>query len=184
MHCETTILTKSCYHWPKSWSKYILGFPGGTVVKNPPTIQETQETWAGYLGQEDPLEQGMATHFSITEEPGGLVHRVAKSQTWQSSHTCIIEVPFHFQPRRLLLAELLQLQIEWYGFSFFFLNLYLFIWLHQVLVVICGVFNCVMLDLVPWPGMKSRPSALGVQKLATGPPGRSNDTGFLFLSLH
>ena len=42
------------------------------------------------LGQEDPLEEGMATHSSIlawritwTEEPGGLptVHRVAKSWT-------------------------------------------------------------------------------------------------------
>ena len=38
-----------------------------------------QETWVQSLGQEDPLEKGMATHFSIfawriswTEEPGGL----------------------------------------------------------------------------------------------------------------
>ena len=37
------------------------------------------ETWVRYLGQEDPLEKGMATHSSIlawripwTEEPGGL----------------------------------------------------------------------------------------------------------------
>ena len=41
-------------------------------------MQEMQEMWVGYLGQEDPLEEGMATHFSIiawktprTEEPGG-----------------------------------------------------------------------------------------------------------------
>ena len=40
------------------------------------------------LGQEDPLEEGMATHSSIlawripwTEEPGGLVHGVEKSWT-------------------------------------------------------------------------------------------------------
>ena len=46
-----------------------------------------QETWVWSLGQEDPLEKGMATHSSIlawriprTEEPGGLVHGVAKSQ--------------------------------------------------------------------------------------------------------
>ena len=45
------------------------------VVKNLPTIQETQ---VRSLGQEDPLEKGMATHSSIlawkipwTEEPGG-----------------------------------------------------------------------------------------------------------------
>ena len=46
------------------------------MVKNLPAMQETQ---VQYLGQEDPLEKGMATHSSIlawkilrTEEPGGL----------------------------------------------------------------------------------------------------------------
>ena len=46
------------------------------MVKNPPAMQETQ---VPPLGQEDPLEKGMATHSSIlawrilwTEEPGGL----------------------------------------------------------------------------------------------------------------
>ena len=27
--------------------------------------QETQETWVRFLGQDDPLEEGMATHLSI-----------------------------------------------------------------------------------------------------------------------
>ena len=47
-------------------------------VKNLPTMQETQETWAGSLGGEDSLKEEMATHSSIlawripcTEEPGG-----------------------------------------------------------------------------------------------------------------
>ena len=42
-------------------------------------MQETQDTQVWSLGQEDPLEEGMATHASIftwkipwTEEPGGL----------------------------------------------------------------------------------------------------------------
>ena len=42
-------------------------------------MQETQETRDQSLGQEDPLEEGMATHSSIlawriprAEEPGGL----------------------------------------------------------------------------------------------------------------
>ena len=42
-------------------------------------MQEIQETWVQSLGQEDPLEEEMATHSSIlaweiqwTEEPGGL----------------------------------------------------------------------------------------------------------------
>ena len=46
------------------------------MVKNLSAMQETQ---VGSLGQEDPLEKGMATHSSIlawrlaqTEEPGGL----------------------------------------------------------------------------------------------------------------
>ena len=52
------------------------GFPGGSVIKNPTAMQEMQ---VPSLDQEDPLEEGMATHFSIlawripwTEEPGGL----------------------------------------------------------------------------------------------------------------
>ena len=52
---------------------YILGFPGGLAVKNPPAMQET---WVQSLGGVDPLEEGMATHSSIlaweiswTEDP-------------------------------------------------------------------------------------------------------------------
>ena len=42
-------------------------------------MQETQETWVGFLGREDTLEKEMATHSNIlawripcTEYPGGL----------------------------------------------------------------------------------------------------------------
>ena len=52
------------------------GFPGGSAVKNLAAAQEKQ---VQSLGQEDPLKEGMATHFSIlpwripwTEEPGGI----------------------------------------------------------------------------------------------------------------
>ena len=48
-------------------------------VKNPPIMQKMQETWVRSLDQEDPLEEGLATHSSIlawripwTEETGGL----------------------------------------------------------------------------------------------------------------
>ena len=37
------------------------GFPGGSMVKNPPAVKET---WVQSLGWEDPLEKGMATHSS------------------------------------------------------------------------------------------------------------------------
>ena len=53
-----------------------MSSPGGSVVKNLPAVQETQ---AQSLRQEDPLEEEMATLFSIpawkiprTEEPVGL----------------------------------------------------------------------------------------------------------------
>ena len=54
-----------------------LQCPGG--LANLPAVQEQQKMWVGSLGQEDPLEEGMATHSSFpswripwTEEPGML----------------------------------------------------------------------------------------------------------------
>ena len=41
---------------------YSMGFPGGQLVKNLTTMQET---WVRSLGWEDPLEEGMVTHPSI-----------------------------------------------------------------------------------------------------------------------
>ena len=53
-----------------------MASPVAQIVKNPPTVWET---WVRSLGQEDPLEKGMATHSSIlawriprTEKPGKL----------------------------------------------------------------------------------------------------------------
>ena len=50
-----------------------------SVVKNQPAVQEMKDMWVQSLGQEDPLEEGMATHPSIlawrlswTEEPDRL----------------------------------------------------------------------------------------------------------------
>ena len=58
----------------------VAGFPGGSVVKNPPANPgDMQVTLVWSLGREDFLEKEMATHSSIlvwripwTEEPGGL----------------------------------------------------------------------------------------------------------------
>ena len=68
--------------WVKdAWQRNIIycqsqGFPYGSVVRNLPAMQETQ---VQSLGQEDPLQEEMATHSSIfawklpwTEELGGL----------------------------------------------------------------------------------------------------------------
>ena len=57
-------------------------------------MQETPVMWVQSLSQEDPLEEGMATHSSVlawrvpwTQEPGGLqsvgLHRVG--------HNCVTE---------------------------------------------------------------------------------------------
>ena len=55
------------------------GLPQWLTGKNPPAVQETEETCVRFLGGEDPLEKEMTTHSSIlawriplTEEPGGL----------------------------------------------------------------------------------------------------------------
>ena len=58
------------FHFNPQWASLVA------LVKNWSAVQETQ---IRYLGWEDPLEKGMATHSSIpawripwTEEPGGL----------------------------------------------------------------------------------------------------------------
>ena len=62
-----------------------IGFPRGSEVKNPTTMQET---WVQSLGWEDTLEKGMATHSSIfawripwTEQPGRPQFMGLQSQT-------------------------------------------------------------------------------------------------------
>ena len=49
------------------------------MIKNLPANAGDIETWVQFLGQEDPLEEGMATHSNLlagripwTEEPGRL----------------------------------------------------------------------------------------------------------------
>ena len=64
-----------------SWASLVA-----KLVKNLPA---RWETWVQFLGWEDPLEKGMATHSSIlawktpwTQEPGGLQSMgLQKSQT-------------------------------------------------------------------------------------------------------
>ena len=58
------------------YNHFCLDFPGGSMVKNLPAMQETQDQ---SLGGENPLEKEMATHSIIlaceipeTEKPEGL----------------------------------------------------------------------------------------------------------------
>ena len=52
-----------------------MGFPGGSVVKTLPAMQETR---VPSLSREDPLEEGMATHSSI------LAWRISWTGAWQA----------------------------------------------------------------------------------------------------
>ena len=72
---------------PLCWER--LDFPGGASGKEPACQCRRYERCGSIPGSGDPLEDGMATHSSIlawtipwTEEPGRLVHRVSKNQTW------------------------------------------------------------------------------------------------------
>ena len=69
-------------------SLFCYGFSDGSVVKNSPAVQEPQEMQVLSLGQEDPLEVGVATYSSIlarrtpwTEEPGRLQFIGSQSRT-------------------------------------------------------------------------------------------------------
>jgi len=84
------------------------------MVKNLPAMWETR-LWS--LGQEDPLEKGLATHSSIltwkiswTEEPVGLQSmRVAKGWPRLSTHTqedCYIQVWVDHSKLRKILREM------------------------------------------------------------------------------
>ena len=81
--CRTTFCLSSYVTYLHGTSRVAL------VVKiNAPANAGDIEMWVRSLGQEDPLEEGMATHSSIltwkilwTEEPAGTVHSVTKSRT-------------------------------------------------------------------------------------------------------
>ena len=78
------------------------------MVKN---LLAMQETWVQSLGWEDPLQKGMATHFSLlawrtpwTEEPGGL-QSMGSQRVWHDWVTniftfiCFIHIyPLHMYP--------------------------------------------------------------------------------------
>ena len=63
------------------------GFYGGAVVRNLPSMQETQEPWVRSLGWEDPLEKEKqpTLQYSCLENPMGrgawqaTVHRITES---------------------------------------------------------------------------------------------------------
>ena len=68
-----------------SWASLVA-----QLVKNPAAMRET---WVRFLGQEDPLEKGKATHLQYSGLENSInctVHGVTKSQTQLS------DFYFHF----------------------------------------------------------------------------------------
>ena len=85
--------------WLKSWlfiscTTEIEGFPGGAVVKNPPTNtgETTDSNFIPGLGRSPRGENGNLLQYSClghSVDRGtwwAIVHRVAKSWTWLSTH--------------------------------------------------------------------------------------------------
>ena len=63
----------------RSYKERVIVLGASLVVQMGKTLSSVQETWVQSLGQEDPLEKGMAIYFSIlawripwTEKPGRL----------------------------------------------------------------------------------------------------------------
>ena len=88
-----------------------MDFPGSSAVKNLPAMQKPQEIWVWSLGQEDPLEEDMATHFSNLawriprrKEPGGLQSRRSHSvrHGWSNlAHMCTHTIVILIHPSSL-----------------------------------------------------------------------------------
>ena len=77
--------------------RYIVekGLLSGSVVNKKSTCNAGEEMRFRFLGQEDPLEEGMATHSSILawrihgqKESGGLESTGSQGWTRLSTHTC------------------------------------------------------------------------------------------------
>ena len=70
------------------WESAVYCCHASLVAQMIKNLLAMEETWVWPLGLEDPLEEGMATHFSIlgwriprTEEPGGLQSMRSQSRT-------------------------------------------------------------------------------------------------------
>ena len=74
-----------------------FGFLSGSVVKNLPAIQEMQEMWVQFPGQEDPLEEGLATHSSILAWRIPWTEGLAGYRLWGCKESDMTETIEHIQ---------------------------------------------------------------------------------------
>ena len=109
------------YFFPESY--VYRGLHQCSVVKNPPAMQEM---WVRSLGQEYPLEEEMATHFSTlswripwTEEPGWLqpIESQRVGHDWSNfACTCLQKSEVKSLSRVQLFAQLFGI-VQFHGLS-------------------------------------------------------------------
>ena len=89
----TSRIEKAMYQFSRSLhSSAVINFRASLVAQKVKNLPAMRETLLRSLGWEDPLEEGMANHFSIlacriprTEKPGGLQFTASPSQTQLST---------------------------------------------------------------------------------------------------
>ena len=145
----------------------------------------------------------LARRIPWTEEPGGLIHGVTENWTQVSDRTCICSlvrwetrmkisqcdpkfpsapgcIPWSSPPTsgtgRGRGTSRIQ-PTRSYFLQHWIQSFYLFVWLCEVLIVVCGIVSCGMRDLVSsltrdW----TQVPGLGVQSLPLGTPGLSLDS--------
>ena len=90
MHTFQEDLNVQDQSYIKDEHRNMVASPMAQQVKNPPAMQEIQETWVQSLDQEDPLEKenGNPLQYSCLEKSHGqkrlVVQGIAKSQTQPS----------------------------------------------------------------------------------------------------
>ena len=99
-------------------------FPVVQRVKNLPTMQET---WVWPLGQEDPLEKGMAIHSNIlawripwTEEPGGLLCKGSQrvGHNWATNNTATTMACGQVKSTFIIscISNIVSIWVSWFSF--------------------------------------------------------------------
>ena len=126
----------------------LFGCISSLVAQSVKSPPTMRETWVQSLGWEDPLEKEMATHSSI------LAWRILLSE----------------EPGELQSEGSQRVGHDWVTNTFT-------LWLHQVLVVACGIFSCniqtLSCSMSPDQGLNPGPLHWEHRVLATGPPGES-----------
>ena len=74
---------------------FVGASPVAQQVKNPSAVQETQETWIWSLGQEDPLEEEMATHSVFLPGKSHGQRSLASYSPWGHKESDVTEAPEH-----------------------------------------------------------------------------------------